>query len=142
MTPSETGKSKLENRSSKMETGKSKTETRVVKSFGSATGVPPGNGHGQDGRATPNDTPIETSGSIVVEDLSSVILEEPPAVDDRQSSIAEEPEPAIDLRPSAILLPLLLEVGCEEIPARFLRDAEKGLGERVLPRRARTPPAA
>ena len=25
----------------------------------------------------------------------------------------------------------LLEVGCEEIPARFLRDAEKGLGERV-----------
>jgi glycyl-tRNA synthetase beta chain len=28
-------------------------------------------------------------------------------------------------------LPLLLEVGCEEIPARFLRDAEKGLGELV-----------
>ena len=26
---------------------------------------------------------------------------------------------------------LLLEVGCEEIPARFLRDAEKSLGERV-----------
>jgi glycyl-tRNA synthetase beta chain len=25
----------------------------------------------------------------------------------------------------------LLEVGCEEIPARFLRDAERGLGERV-----------
>ncbi len=34
-------------------------------------------------------------------------------------------------RPSAITVPLLLEVGCEEIPARFLRDAEKGLGERV-----------
>ena len=29
-------------------------------------------------------------------------------------------------------LPLLLEVGCEEIPARFLRDAQKSLGERVL----------
>jgi glycyl-tRNA synthetase beta chain len=29
-------------------------------------------------------------------------------------------------------LPFLLEVGCEEIPARFLRDAEKSLGERVL----------
>ena len=28
----------------------------VVVSFGSATGVPPVNGHGQDGRATPNDT--------------------------------------------------------------------------------------
>ena len=28
-------------------------------------------------------------------------------------------------------MPLLLEVGCEEIPARFLHDAEKGLGERV-----------
>jgi glycyl-tRNA synthetase beta chain len=32
----------------------------------------------------------------------------------------------------SVALPLLLEVGCEEIPARFLRDAEKGLGERVL----------
>ena len=29
-------------------------------------------------------------------------------------------------------LPFLLEVGCEEIPARFLRDAERDLGERVL----------
>jgi glycyl-tRNA synthetase beta chain len=28
-------------------------------------------------------------------------------------------------------LPFLLEVGCEEIPARVLRDAEKNLGERV-----------
>jgi glycyl-tRNA synthetase beta chain len=28
-------------------------------------------------------------------------------------------------------LPLLLEIGCEEIPARFLRDAERSLGERV-----------
>jgi glycyl-tRNA synthetase beta chain len=28
-------------------------------------------------------------------------------------------------------LPFLLEVGCEEIPARFLLDAEKSLGERV-----------
>jgi len=28
-------------------------------------------------------------------------------------------------------LPFLLEIGCEEIPARFLRDAERGLGERV-----------
>jgi glycyl-tRNA synthetase beta chain len=28
--------------------------------------------------------------------------------------------------------PFLLEVGCEEIPARFLRDAEKSLGERLL----------
>jgi glycyl-tRNA synthetase beta chain len=33
--------------------------------------------------------------------------------------------------PRLATLPLLLEVGCEEIPARFLRDAEKGLGERV-----------
>jgi glycyl-tRNA synthetase beta chain len=28
-------------------------------------------------------------------------------------------------------LPFLLEIGCEEIPARFLRDAEQGLGENV-----------
>ena len=33
--------------------------------------------------------------------------------------------------PLELTLPLLLEVGCEEIPARFLHDAEKGLGERV-----------
>jgi glycyl-tRNA synthetase beta chain len=31
----------------------------------------------------------------------------------------------------ALTLPFLLEVGCEEIPARFLHDAERGLGERV-----------
>ena len=48
-----------------------------------------------------------------------------------QSSIAEESQSAIVNRQSSITLPLLLEVGCEEIPARFLRDAEKGLGERV-----------
>ncbi len=35
-------------------------------------------------------------------------------------------------RPVSLVLPLLLEVGCEEIPARFLRDAEKALGARVL----------
>ena len=29
-------------------------------------------------------------------------------------------------------LPLLLEIGCEEIPARFLRDAERGMGELVV----------
>ena len=28
----------------------------IVVPFGSATGVPPVNGHGQDGRATPDDT--------------------------------------------------------------------------------------
>src|SRR5215472_3425378 len=28
-------------------------------------------------------------------------------------------------------LPLLIEIGCEEIPARFLADAQKGFGERL-----------
>jgi glycyl-tRNA synthetase beta chain len=41
-----------------------------------------------------------------------------------------------DLRPSfqfrVSSFPFLLEVGCEEIPARFLRDAERDLGERLL----------
>ena len=74
----------------------------------------------------------EIGSSIVVEELSSIIVEEPPATDDRPSAIAEEVQSTIGNRQSAILLPLLLEVGCEEIPARFLRDAEKGLGERVL----------
>jgi glycyl-tRNA synthetase beta chain len=46
-------------------------------------------------------------------------------------STVDQSQSAIDSRPSKITLPLLLEVGCEEIPARFLRDAEKGLGERV-----------
>jgi glycyl-tRNA synthetase beta chain len=40
-----------------------------------------------------------------------------------------KPSPASLGKPES--LPLLLEIGCEEIPARFLRDAEKGLGERV-----------
>ena len=34
----------------------SAAKVRIVVSFGGATGVPPVNGHGQDGRATPNDT--------------------------------------------------------------------------------------
>jgi glycyl-tRNA synthetase beta chain len=48
------------------------------------------------------------------------------------SAAMVEQQSTIDNRRSSIILPLLLEVGCEEIPARFLRDAEKGLGDRVL----------
>src|SRR5208282_819700 len=48
-----------------------------------------------------------------------------------RTAVAVEEQSSIDNRPSKITVPLLLEVGCEEIPARFLRDAEKGLGERV-----------
>ncbi|HEV2426235.1 MAG TPA: glycine--tRNA ligase subunit beta [Terriglobia bacterium] len=33
---------------------------------------------------------------------------------------------------SQATLPLLVEIGCEEIPARFLRDAERQFGERLL----------
>ena len=36
----------------------------VVVSFGSGTGVPPVNGHGQDGRATANDTTAYLGGLI------------------------------------------------------------------------------
>jgi len=36
-----------------------------VVSFGSATGVPPVNGHGQDGRATPNDTTTSGGASVM-----------------------------------------------------------------------------
>jgi glycyl-tRNA synthetase beta chain len=62
---------------------------------------------------------------------SSVLVEEQPAIDNGQSSIPESsPLPSVKPKPS-MNLPLLLEVGCEEIPARFLRDAEKALGERV-----------
>ncbi len=53
-----------------------------------------------------------------VEEIAGVVEESPNASEQ------------VTVKPSA--LPLLLEVGCEEIPARFLRDAEKSLGERVL----------
>jgi len=35
------------------------------------------------------------------------------------------------MSPNPGTLPLLLEIGCEEIPARFLSDAQKNFGERV-----------
>ncbi len=47
------------------------------------------------------------------------------------SSVLVEEQSSIDNRQSKITVPLLLEVGCEEIPVRFLQDAEKDLGERV-----------
>ena len=72
---------------------------------------------------------LETGSSVVIEDQAAIILEEQPAIDKEQPAVAAQEQSAIINRQSAI--PLLLEVGCEEIPARFLRDAEKGLGERV-----------
>ena len=97
---------------------------------------------------------LEIGSSLLIEDQSKIgnrqsviTVEEEPAIDDRpssleeklralignpQSAIAAQEQPSIVNPPSSVILPLLLEVGCEEIPARFLRDAEKGLGERVL----------
>src|SRR5579862_8128299 len=61
-----------------------------------------------------------------VEDMAGVAMEgENPKADAQEIS-----RPAKISKPDS--LPLLLEVGCEEIPARFLREAEKGLGERIL----------
>ena len=102
----ETGNQKLETGKSKVETGESKIENRKSKPA--------------------------TGSAVLVEEQAAIIVEEQSAIDNRQSAIMEEVQPVIRNRQSAILLPLLLEVGCEEIPARFLRDAEKGLGERVL----------
>ncbi len=79
---------------------------------------------------------IATGGTVVVEERSSiagsVVVEEESAIDNRQSAIPEEKQSPITHHQSPIVLPMLLEVGCEEIPSRFLRGAEKGLGERVL----------
>ena len=62
---------------------------------------------------------------------ASVLVEELPATEKGSAEIPEpNPLQTIKHNPSTTF-PLLLEVGCEEIPARFLRDAEKGLGERV-----------
>ncbi len=65
-------------------------------------------------------------------DLPALIIEEQSTIDNRQSSIIEASQPEVVGPELSVTLPLLLEVGCEEIPARFLREAEKGLGERVL----------
>jgi glycyl-tRNA synthetase beta chain len=101
-----------ETRNSKMETGNSKLEI--------------GNPKIETGNSKLGIQSVE-GGST-----ASLLLEEPPATDKGSAEIPEpNPLPAVRHNPSATL-PLLLEVGCEEIPARFLRDAEKGLGERVL----------
>jgi glycyl-tRNA synthetase beta chain len=63
--------------------------------------------------------------------VSAVLVEEPPAIDKGQEENSESSPLPIAIPKLSITLPLLLEVGCEEIPARFLRDAEKGLGDRV-----------
>ncbi len=52
-------------------------------------------------------------------------------VADNRPGPMEEPLAIPELDSVSTALPLLLEVGCEEIPARFLRDAERGLGERI-----------
>src|ERR1035437_1190990 len=62
---------------------------------------------------------------------AAVLVEEQPAIDNGQSAIPEPSSMPKEKSNPSIILPLLLEVGCEEIPARFLRDAENGLGERV-----------
>jgi glycyl-tRNA synthetase beta chain len=85
------------------------------------------------------DSKLEITNSAM-ETGSSVVIEEEAAIDNRPSTavlenrnaeIETREEPAARKRGRVPTLPLLLEVGCEEIPARFLRDAEKGLGERV-----------
>jgi len=62
---------------------------------------------------------------------SSVLVDEPSTIDPQQPPVAEATNNETIRHQLSLTLPLLLEVGCEEIPARFLRDAEKGLGERV-----------
>jgi glycyl-tRNA synthetase beta chain len=48
-----------------------------------------------------------------------------------ESELATQVETATLGVPSPDLFPLLLEIGCEEIPARFLADAQKQFGERL-----------
>jgi len=53
---------------------------------------------------------------------------------------SEPPVPGLNSQPqqrkphvaSRVTLPLLLEIGCEEIPARFLADSERQLAERLI----------
>ena len=46
--------------------------SQAVVSFGSGTGVPPVNGHGQDGRATADDT--TTDRPLLLEEVRAIIL--------------------------------------------------------------------
>jgi glycyl-tRNA synthetase beta chain len=62
---------------------------------------------------------------------AAVLVEEQPVIENGQAAIPEPSSMPKEKSKPSITLPLLLEVGCEEIPARFLRDAEKSLGERV-----------
>jgi glycyl-tRNA synthetase beta chain len=45
--------------------------------------------------------------------------------------MSDSPQTSLTQVPNASMVPFLLEVGCEEIPARFLAQAQKDLGERV-----------
>jgi glycyl-tRNA synthetase beta chain len=55
-----------------------------------------------------------------------------PEIETRNSQPEAREKPAAGKQQRTPTLPLLLEVGCEEIPARFLSDAQKGLGERLV----------
>jgi glycyl-tRNA synthetase beta chain len=74
---------------------------------------------------------LEIRNSRVEAEIAAVIIEEQSTLDNRKPSIIEAIQAEAVGPDLSVTLPLLLEVGCEEIPARFLRDAEKGLGERV-----------
>src|SRR5271157_1000046 len=57
---------------------------------------------------------------------------ENPTIETRQSKLENRnQEHGANFDFPASNFSFLLEVGCEEIPARFLHDAEKGVGERV-----------
>ena len=98
---------------SKPETGNSKIENRNTDL------VAPASAEGK--------SRIEST-TAVLEEAGTLVVEAPPTIE----AVPEaEEQSKIENPKSKMHLPLLLEIGCEEIPARFLRDAEKGLGQRV-----------
>lgn len=110
--------SKIENGNSKLKTGILKIEDGNSERGGGS--LPAGQGTPESGIQNP-----ESSAA------TAVLVEEPPTIENTQIETPETDSLPLSMPKPSIALPLLLEVGCEEIPARFLRDSDKALGERV-----------
>lgn len=71
---------------------------------------------------------IETSEVPTVPEATDNAARSVPACPDAVSQLESPRSPAV----SRVTLPLLVEVGCEEIPARFLADSERQFAEHLM----------
>jgi glycyl-tRNA synthetase beta chain len=76
----------------------------------------------------PDRDPMETDEGPMVREPATDVEEPVPAAPDPDSQL----EGRRPLVPSRATLPLLVEIGCEEIPARFLADAQRQFAEHLM----------